>query len=85
MRPCGRTACGGAPGCDMARTWSTARAYLIGGGALYLLILVYGLVIDMGSDANFIPLNDADNWLHLFMGTGMIALGLALSRDRNNS
>jgi len=33
--------------------------------------------------ANFVPLNDADNWLHLGLGIGMIALGVVLAkRDR---
>ena len=27
------------------------------------------------------PLNDADNWLHLFLGFGMLAVGLLLSND----
>ncbi|WP_435822321.1 DUF4383 domain-containing protein [Microbispora bryophytorum] len=36
----------------------------------------------MGHDsaANFVPVNNADNWLHLFLGLGMIALGFLLSR-----
>jgi hypothetical protein len=33
------------------------------------------------SDANFVPVNTADNWLHLALGVGMIALGLGTSRD----
>ncbi len=28
------------------------------------------------SDANFVPPNTADNWLHLFLGIGMVALGM---------
>jgi hypothetical protein len=31
--------------------------------------------------ANFVPVNNADNWLHLVLGIGMIALALILSRD----
>ncbi|WP_414938261.1 DUF4383 domain-containing protein [Amycolatopsis sp. cmx-11-51] len=27
-------------------------------------------------DANFLPVNSADNWLHFGLGIGMIALGL---------
>jgi len=37
-----------------------------------------GLVIDHESDANFVPLDTADNWLHFGLGVGMIALGLLL-------
>ncbi|NYI79785.1 DUF4383 domain-containing protein [Nocardioides panzhihuensis] len=70
----------GIAGLVLASTWSGARGYLIGGGAIYLVLWIYGLVIDHGSHANFVPLNDADNWLHLILGAGMIALGLALGR-----
>jgi len=36
--------------------------------------------------ANFVPLNTADNVLHLFLGVGMIAIGVLLSKkDRDNS
>ena len=30
----------------------------------------------MGDRANFVPVNDADNWLHLGLGVVMIVLGL---------
>lgn len=52
------------------------RTYLLGGGAIYLVVWIYGLVIDLSSGANFIALNTADNWLHLVLGVGMIGLGL---------
>jgi hypothetical protein len=47
---------------------------------VYLVLWIYGLVIDQESAANFVPVNSADNWLHLILGLGMIALGVALSR-----
>jgi hypothetical protein len=70
----------GIAGIAMARTASAARAYLIGGGAIYLILWLYGLVIDHGSAANFVPINTADNWLHFVLGIGMIGLGLATTR-----
>jgi hypothetical protein len=70
----------GIAGVAMARTVSNARLYLIGGGAVYLVLWLYGLVIDHDSAANFVPVNGADNWLHLFLGLGMIALGLITTR-----
>ncbi|KUI40771.1 hypothetical protein AU197_22750 [Mycobacterium sp. IS-1590] len=70
----------GVAGVLMARTFDAARIYLIGGGIIYLLLFVYGLVIDHDSAANFVPLNTADNWLHLVLGAAMIALGVLLSR-----
>ncbi|NGN95655.1 DUF4383 domain-containing protein [Nocardioides sp. KC13] len=70
----------GIAGLVLARTWNGARAYLIAGGAIYLVLWIYGLAIDHESAANFVPLDDADNWLHLVLGAGMLALGLALGR-----
>ena len=72
----------GVAGIAMARTANTSKAFLIGGGIIYLVLFVYGLIIDHDSAANFVPVNDADNWLHLVLGIGMIALGLILSRNR---
>ncbi|MET9323559.1 DUF4383 domain-containing protein [Streptomyces sp. NPDC003038] len=70
----------GVAGLVMSGTWRGARAFLIGGGAVYLVLWLYGLLIDHDSSANFVPVNDADNWLHLGLGLGMIALGVLLGR-----
>jgi hypothetical protein len=34
-----------------------------------------GAGVDKTSDANFVPVNDADDWLHFGLGAGMVALG----------
>ena len=70
----------GVAGLALARHAATARSYLLGGGVVYLLLWVYGLLIDKESEANFVPVNPADDWLHLVLGLGMIALGVLLSR-----
>jgi hypothetical protein len=49
-------------------------------GAIYLVLWLYGLVVGQNSAANFIPVNGADDWLHLVLGLGMIALGLITTR-----
>jgi hypothetical protein len=72
----------GAVGLVAARTVAGARGFLIWGGVVYLVLWVYGLIIDHGSAANFVPVNTADDWLHLALGIGMVGLGVALSRTR---
>ncbi|HEY3483130.1 MAG TPA: DUF4383 domain-containing protein, partial [Streptomyces sp.] len=67
-------------GLASARTARGARTFLVAGGVVYLVLWLYGLLIDHGSDANFVPVNTADNWLHLGLGVGMIALGLLTAR-----
>ena len=68
----------GVAGIMLARTARTARLYLVVAGGIYLLLFLYGVLIDPFTDANFVPLNSADNWLHLLLGIGMVALGLLL-------
>jgi Domain of unknown function (DUF4383) len=63
-----------------AATWEGSRLYLVGGGAIYLALAVYGWVIDRGSDGNFVPMNSADNVLHVLLGAVMILLGVVLGR-----
>ncbi|AXY52575.1 hypothetical protein JOJ87_002251 [Rhodococcus ruber] len=70
----------GVAGVAMARTVGAARSYLIGGGIIYLVLWLYGLIIDKDSSANFVPVNSADDWLHFVLGVGMIALGYLLTR-----
>ena len=67
----------GVLGLIMARTHSLARLYLLGGGAVYLLLFIYGLIVPHHSAGNFVPVNAADNWLHVILGVAMVGLGLA--------
>jgi hypothetical protein len=63
-----------------AATWEGARLYLVGGGAIYLALAIYGWIVERTSDANFVPMNNADNVLHVVLGAGMIVLGVLLGR-----
>ena len=72
----------GIAGLGLARTFDGARRFLVVSGVIYLVLWVYGLIIDHDSAANFVPVNSADNWLHLALAVGMLALGIALGRRR---
>ncbi|WP_431233479.1 DUF4383 domain-containing protein [Mycolicibacterium psychrotolerans] len=69
----------GVAGLALASTFARARAYLIGGGVIFLGLWVYGLLIDLSGPRNILPLNDADNWLHFAIGVVMTLLGVTLA------
>jgi hypothetical protein len=61
------------------RTDEGARSYLTGCGVAYLLIWVLGPLTIGG----WLPLNTADNWLHLVTGGVLIGLGSLVGRARD--
>jgi hypothetical protein len=71
----------GATGWAMSRTEHGARNYLLGAGALYIVLSIFGLSVGVDSAANFLSLNMPDNWTHLVLGVLMIAAGWLFSRD----
>lgn len=75
----------GIAGLIFARTASGARGYLIVSGVIYLLLSIYGLIVDQASAANFVPIDSADNWLHLVLAVGMLVLGSVLGRRPANA
>lgn len=75
----------GVVGFLMASTVLGARNFLIGGGIIYLVLWVYGLIVGPRSDANFVPMNNADDWLHLALGAAMVLLGAALATRRRST
>jgi hypothetical protein len=66
----------GVAGLAAARRARAARAFLLIGGIAYLALWLLGLATHYESDANFVPVNNADDWLHFALGGGMIALWL---------
>jgi hypothetical protein len=73
----------GVVGIAVAGSSRASRNYLIWGGVIYAVLWIYGLFTgDADSGANFVPLNSADNWLHLVLALGMILLGVFVGRDR---
>ncbi|MFC0486669.1 DUF4383 domain-containing protein [Pseudarthrobacter scleromae] len=70
----------GATGWAMSRTEHGARNFLLGAGALYIVLAIFGLIVGVDSAANFLALNMMDNWAHLVLGIVMIVAGWLFSR-----
>ena len=61
----------------MAATPEGARTFLLGSGAIYVVLFLLGIL----GGGDWVPINDADDWLHLGLAVGLIALGLLTTRD----
>ena len=64
----------------VAGLWAATQARLVppvllGSAAIYAVLTIYGIAIDKESSANFVPVNSADNWLHLVLTIGLAGLG----------
>lgn len=75
----------GVAGLALSRSRAAAKSYLVWGGAVYLVLWLYGLLIGHGTPANFVPVNTADNWLHFVLGAAMLGLGMVLGRSRTTA
>ena len=70
----------GVAGLLMSRTADSARTYLIGGGIVYAVLFLAGLLGVM----DWLPADDTDDWLHLFLAAALLGTGLLLSRRRGD-
>lgn len=62
----------------LALARSFAREYALGLGAVYLVVAAWGFIIGSGqSILSIVPVNTADNVLHLAIGLVGVAAGLA--------
>ena len=68
----------GVAGLVLARTAPRARRYLLWGGAVYAVLFFYGVAIEYQSNLNFVPVDDADNFLHLTLAVAMVTLSFVL-------
>jgi uncharacterized protein DUF4383 len=62
----------GIAGIALSRTTTNAKMYLLYSGVIYVVLFVYGLFIGAGDDANFVPINGADDVLHLVLAVGLL-------------
>jgi hypothetical protein len=68
----------GIVGLALAGTAAKARMFCIGYGAVYVLVTILGFIVgDGGLLLSIIPINTADNLLHLVIAVTGIAIGLA--------
>jgi ABC-type transport system involved in multi-copper enzyme maturation permease subunit len=72
----------GIAGLALARTWESARAYLLGSGIIYVILFIYGLIVGADDDANFVPMNGWDDALHLVLAVGLLGAYLISGRER---
>jgi hypothetical protein len=70
----------GAVGLAMAGSPASARIFAIGFGVVYALVTVLGLALD-SPILQLIPINGADNVLHLLIAVIGIAAGLASPKE----
>lgn len=70
----------GVAGLWLARSRARARTFLLGGGVVFAALWIFGLAVGRGDDANFLPVDSADDWLHFGLGVLMIGGALLLGR-----
>lgn len=70
----------GIAGIAASRAARNVPPYLLGSAAIYLLLTIYGVLVDHDSSANFVPVNSADNWLHIGLAVALAGAGLVLRK-----
>jgi len=68
-------------GIFMAATPEGAKTFLYGSGAIYVVLFLMGII----GAGDWLPINSADNWLHLGLAVGLLALGFGLTRERERT
>jgi hypothetical protein len=62
----------GLAGIALSRTTPNALMYLLYSGVIYVVLTVYGFFVGGDDDANFVPVNNADGWLHLVLAVALL-------------
>lgn len=71
----------GVVGLVLAASARGARVFLVGGAVIYLALLGFGLL----GPADVVPMNTADNWLHLFLAASMGGLAFLVGTPRRST
>lgn len=71
----------GIAGLALARRWDTARTYLLGGGIIYLALWLLGLI----GGLDWLPANNADDWLHLGLAVALLGAWYASRTDADRT
>ena len=61
-----------------AKRRASALQYLLAAGLIYAVLFVLGLL----GGGDWVPINDADDWLHLVLAAGLLG-GWAVARSRD--
>ena len=68
----------------MARTHESARTYLLGSGVIYAILFIYGIFVGNNDDANFVPMNNVDDYaLHLPLAIALLGSYFLTARERD--
>lgn len=67
-----------------ARRHSSSLQYLLFSGLLYVVLFIYGLLFEQNDDANFVPINNGDDWLHAGLALGLLG-SWAIARGADDS
>lgn len=68
-------------GIFMAATPEGAKTFLYGSGAIYVVLFLMGII----GAGDWVPINSADNWLHIGLAIGFFALAYLTTRDRDRA
>ncbi|MFN2470744.1 MAG: DUF4383 domain-containing protein [Gaiellaceae bacterium] len=68
----------GVVGLWAARAFDSSRIYMLGGGVIYVALWLLGIV----GGADWLPSNNAEDWLHLALGVAMLGIGYMFGRER---
>jgi len=70
-----------AVGIFMAATYEGAKKYLYGSGIVYIVLFLIGII----GAGDWVPINSADNWLHIGLAIGLIALAYLTTRNHDRT